>query len=180
MSEASFDLLGRDLARAESRRPTICIASLTLISFGGSSDVGAAIRRRAQPGAPLARPSTLLVVAALICTPTLILPTRAAPLSQKQFAALGDLTPFQNITNDALALATKGDIAAAQKRGTDLETAWDEAEDKLKPTDPSRWRVVDKAIDRVLAELRAASPKQASVVAALRDLAGVMAKGGAA
>lgn len=102
-----------------------------------------------------------------------------APASSRH-AALGDVAPFRSITADVLTLADKGDIAAAQKRGTDLETAWDNAEDKLKPTDPTRWRVVDKAIDRVLAELRAGQPQQPKITAALHDLLAAMDKGGAA
>lgn len=94
--------------------------------------------------------------------------------------ALGDLTPFQTIAAETLTIATQGNIPAAQKRGTDLELAWDTAEDKLKPTDPTRWRVVDKAIDRVLSELRATQPKQAGIVESLKDLVTIMSKGGAA
>lgn len=102
------------------------------------------------------------------------------PSAAVTVAALGDLAAFRSIATDTLTLADKGQIAAAQKRGTDLETAWDEAEDKLKPTDPTRWRVVDKAIDHVLNELRSAQPKQPGISAALKDLLTTMDKGGAA
>ena len=103
----------------------------------------------------------------------------AAPATDLRVAVLGDLAPFRAIAADTLGFAAKGDVVAAQKRGTDLETAWDEAEDKLKATDPARWRVVDKAIDRVLAELRAAKPRQSGITAALQDLLATMDKGGA-
>jgi hypothetical protein len=124
--------------------------------------------------------STLLGAVAFFAASTLAAPPRAAPLPAMQIAALGNLTPFQAIASETLMIANKGDLTAAQKRGTDLETAWDNAEDKLKPTDPTRWRVVDKAIDSVLKVLRAGQPKQPDIVAALKDLVAIMAKGGAA
>ena len=111
-------------------------------------------------------------------------PMTAAPIPSPRAivatAGLGDLTPYKTITSDTLALVKKGDMAGAQKRGTDLETAWDKAEDTMKPGDPARWRVVDKAIDRVLNELRAPKPQAADCAAALTDLLGAIDKGGAA
>lgn len=124
--------------------------------------------------------SALLGAAVLTCVCGFAASPQASPLPTLRAAALGDLTPFQTIASDTLAVVTRGDLAAAQKRGTDLETAWDNAEDKLKPTDPTRWRVLDKAIDRVLSELRDQQPKQAGIVAALKDLMTIMNKGGAA
>src|ERR1700710_2804253 len=92
-------------------------------------------------------------------------PAGAAPLVEARVlwtaasTPLGDLSLYRTITADTLALIDKGDLVAAQKRGTDLETAWDKAEDTMKPNDPKRWRLIDKAIDRVLHELRAATPQ---------------------
>lgn len=129
--------------------------------------------------------TTFAAVAALALTPILgqPLPATASTLaSQYRIAAsgLGDLMSYKTIATDALMLVKKGNIAAAQKRGTDLETAWDDAEDKLKPTDPTRWRVVDKSIDRVLSALRAPKPDQQGCSSALTDLIGTIDKGGAA
>ncbi len=93
---------------------------------------------------------------------------------------LGDLSSYKAIAVDTLELINKGDITGAQKRGTDLETAWDKAEDRMKPSDPAKWRVIDKAIDRVLNALRAPQPQQATCASALNDLISAINKGGAA
>ncbi len=61
-----------------------------------------------------------------------------APHGAVAAIGLSDLTPYETIAYDALAFVTKGDIAGAQKLGTDLETAWDRAEDTMKPTDPAK------------------------------------------
>ncbi|MCW6513117.1 histidine kinase [Lichenifustis flavocetrariae] len=108
----------------------------------------------------------------------------AVPIAASQAiiaaAGLGDLTPYRTIAADALVLVNKGDIVGAQKRGTDLETAWDKADDTMKPTGPTRWRVVEKAVDRVLNALRAPKPQTAGCASALTDLIGTIDKGGAA
>ncbi len=64
------------------------------------------------------------------------------PASQTASTGLGDLAPFAAIVTDSRPLPRTGDLAAAQTRITDLETAWDEAEPTLRapiPTPGALW-----------------------------------------
>ena len=89
----------------------------------------------------------------------------AAPTSP-----LGDVSSFRTITQDTLDRLDRGDQAGATTRVDDLETAWDNAEARLKPRNPAAWNAVDGKIDTVLRELRATSPDPTSEKAALTAL----------
>ncbi|SDI18836.1 protein translocase subunit SecF [Pseudomonas panipatensis] len=98
-------------------------------------------------------------------------PALAQPLSAAtQPGSLGDLSAFRGIAVDTRGLLEKGDLAAARKRITDLETAWDQAEESLKPLNTADWFSVDKSIDRALAQLRSGTPDPGASSAALDTL----------
>ncbi len=94
--------------------------------------------------------------------------TTVATTIKKQ--PLGDLSKFTTITNETLAFAKKGDLKGAENRITEMETKWDAYENALKKRDKAQWTKLDLALDRVLKELRASKPNQATSVAALQDM----------
>jgi hypothetical protein len=83
---------------------------------------------------------------------------RPAPVQTSPSSPLGDLSGFRQVAEDTLSLVHKGDLTAAKSRIRDLESAWDKAEDQLKPLDSGAWTSADKSIDRALRELRSGRP----------------------
>jgi len=78
-------------------------------------------------------------------------------------ASLGDLSNLKAIVADVQSIAKTGDFVAAEKRITDFETAWDDAESTLRPKNPAAWGTVDDAADAAIHALRAQAPDAARV-----------------
>ena len=87
---------------------------------------------------------------------------------------LGDLTPFRQIASDTLAIAEKGDLSAAEKRATDLETMWDENAHAMRKMDKQQWTALDNALDATFEQLRADKPDAKGCVDALTTLVKLM------
>ena len=77
---------------------------------------------------------------------------------------------------DSLKIVKAGDLAAAKMRIKDLEAVWDKSAKTLKAANLEKWNVVDKAIDKTLKQLRAASPTVAGCADALTALIGIIDK----
>ena len=119
-----------------------------------------------------------LLAAFLIAVPVLGFSAFEAYFISTQAVAgqppLGDLSAMQTVIKDTLAIAEKGDLAAAEKRVTDFETLWDEAEPTLRPINKDAWSNIDAASDGALKALRSKTPDAAKVKTTLATLLGAL------
>lgn len=89
-------------------------------------------------------------------------------------ATLGDLSNLKAIILDVQGVVKTGDMTAAEKRITDFETAWDEAEAAMRPKNRDAWATVDDAADAALHALRRKAPDAAEVGKTLSDLVSIL------
>lgn len=94
----------------------------------------------------------------------------AAPAVQTTTASLGDLSAYVAIVTDTQTIAATGDLVAAEKRITDLETMWDDNAAALRAADPAAWGAVDAAADAAFKALRSSAPDATAVKSALDAL----------
>ncbi|MCX8509628.1 MAG: hypothetical protein ORN49_12265 [Rhodobacteraceae bacterium] len=122
----------------------------------------------------------ILLATALIALPVvgfsafqmyLAAPAAVAATTPAATDPLGDLSAMKKIISDVETIAATGDMAAAEKRITDFETAWDDAAATLRAMDSNAWGNVDQAADDALGALRASQPVAADVTATLAALA---------
>lgn len=91
-------------------------------------------------------------------------------------ASLGDLSNLKEIVTSVQSIAKTGDFVAAEKRVTDFETAWDDAESTMRPKNPAAWGTVDDAADAAIHALRTNTPDAAQVNDTLSTLIAVLDK----
>jgi hypothetical protein len=118
--------------------------------------------------------SSFVLCAALLAVPgTGIAQTQISPgqmTAAPDSGGLGDLSAFRVIVADTLRIVKIGDLSGAKNRIKDLETAWDDAEEKLRPRNREKWKRIDKAIDGALAKLRAGRPEATACAEELQSL----------
>ena len=108
-------------------------------------------------------------------------PLTAAQAQQRATARFptATLAGYRTIVTDTEKLVAAGDQAGAQKRITDLETAWDHDQSKLQPRDCLAWTYVDQEIDPVLSSIRSAHPSTVTEDAAMKALLATISSGSA-
>jgi hypothetical protein len=112
----------------------------------------------------------IVALALLVSTVTAPIALTVPAHATSQRSALGDLTKFEKIASDTLALAKKNEMKAAEARITDFETAWDQAEPTLYPKNHDQWGMVDEASDAAITALRTHPQVQADAETAVAGL----------
>ena len=98
----------------------------------------------------------------------------AKPIVADSAKPLGDLSAFRKIAEEMLQKVNAKDMTAAKSKATDLETAWDDAQAKLRPMNAEKWTQMDNAIDDVLKKVRSPQPDSTAETASINSLIAVI------
>ena len=98
----------------------------------------------------------------------------AKPAVADSAKPLGDLSSFRKIAEELLQKVNAKDMTAAKSKATELETAWDDAQAKLRPMNAEKWTQMDTAIDDVLKKVRSPQPDVAAETASINSLIAVI------
>jgi len=112
----------------------------------------------------------MLLLATLFMATTMMTNSMHMAVAATMVSDLGDLSGFKTIAKDTLALVARGDLATAEKRITDFETAWDEKEPTLYPMNKTEWGVIDDAADAAIGSLRRSNPDASEAEQAVTGL----------
>ncbi|MDB5587142.1 MAG: hypothetical protein JWP26_2112 [Devosia sp.] len=80
---------------------------------------------------------------------------------------LGDLSAMHTIVADTQALVASNDLAGAETKITEFETAWDNAANDLRARNAQKWDAIDAASDAALEAVRADAPASDAALTAL-------------
>jgi uncharacterized membrane-anchored protein len=100
-------------------------------------------------------------------------PVVEVPLAAGQAAAhfpAADVAHLTTLTKAILTNVTGGDQPGAKAGAKDLESAWDDGQDRLQAMDGSTWTAIDGRIDAVLTAVRSPHPDPATQTRAVDDL----------
>ena len=125
----------------------------------------------AKPLATLSLGLTLLLgAAALTTTAARAADTEAATKAPAKVYTVADTAEFTKLVKATLEALAAGKQAEVVTNLTDLETAWDDKADALKPKDEAVWTMLDKTLDKAISALRSSHTDLAKGKAALEQL----------
>jgi len=116
--------------------------------------------------------NTSVLFAAIITAVLTFNPTvkAAAPESPKPVYTAHQTAQFKKLTQETLDALAAGNQTVVVAKLTDLETAWDDNEKKLRPKDEATWTLLDKTLDRAISALRSSRTDIKKGRTALEDL----------
>jgi hypothetical protein len=84
--------------------------------------------------------------------------------------AANETAPFKTLAKATLDALNAGKQTEMIAKLTDLETAWDDQENTLRPKSETVWVALDKSLDKVISSVRSSHPNLVTGKTALEDL----------